>query len=109
MISAAISPYADTRASVREQSERQGVAFVEVYAKAELAALITRDPKGLYKKALTGEVTHFTGVTDPYEPPADPDVLVRTDLESVDESVEKIIAALAARGLLDLRAREAVS
>jgi sulfate adenylyltransferase len=109
VVTAAISPYADTRQSVREQAERQGVAFVEVYAKAELAALITRDPKGLYKKALTGEVTHFTGVTDPYEPPADPDVLVRTDLESVDESVEKIIAALAARGLLDLRAREAVS
>jgi len=110
VVTAAISPYADTRRAVRDLAERQGVAFVEVFAKAELAALISRDPKGLYKKALTGEVTHFTGVTDPYEPPDSPDVLVRTDLESIDESVEKIVAALAARGLIDApRELEAVS
>jgi len=101
VVTAAISPYAETRRAVRDLAERQGVAFLEVYAKAELASLIARDPKGLYKRALTGEVTHFTGVSDPYEAPESPDVVVRTDLESIAESVDKIVAALAARGLID--------
>jgi adenylylsulfate kinase len=100
VVTAAISPYADTRAAVRALAEQQGVAFVEVYARADVAALVKRDPKGLYQKALAGEITHFTGISDPYEAPERPDVVVRTDVETVEESVATIIAALAARGLV---------
>ena len=100
VVTAAISPYADTRAEVRRLAEENGVAVVEVFASAKLEALVARDVKGLYKKALAGEVAHFTGVSDPYEAPARPDVEVRTDVETVEESLEKIVAALRARGLL---------
>src|SRR5262249_23705929 len=79
VVTAAISPYAETRAEVRRQAEEDGVPFIEVYAHAELEALVARDVKGLYKKALAGEIAHFTGVSDPYEPPANPDVVVHTD------------------------------
>jgi sulfate adenylyltransferase len=100
VVTAAISPYADTRAQVRALAEARGIAFVEVYVNAKLESLVARDVKGLYKKALAGEVTHFTGVSDPYEPPTAPDVEVATDVESIDESVAKIVAALRARGLV---------
>ena len=68
-VTAAISPYADVRREVRELAERDGVAFVEVHADASLDALAARDVKGLYRKAMAGEIPHFTGVSDPYEPP----------------------------------------
>jgi sulfate adenylyltransferase len=100
VVTAAISPYAETRRAVRELAEKRGVAFVEVFANAPLDALVARDVKGLYKKALAGEVQHFTGVSDPYEPPPSPDIEVRTDRESIDESVAKIVAALRDRGLV---------
>ncbi len=103
-ITAAISPYADVRDEVRHLAKEQGVEFIEVYAHAELDALVKRDVKGLYKKALAGEIQHFTGVNDPYEPPPNPDVVVRSDQESVEQGVEKILAALRARGLLEARA-----
>jgi adenylylsulfate kinase len=77
-----------------------GVAFVEVYAQASLDALIRRDAKGLYKRALAGEIPNFTGVSDPYEPPETPEVVVRTDSETVEAGVERILAALRGRGLL---------
>ncbi len=100
VVTAAISPYADTRRQVRELAEARGVPFVEVHVKAELAALVQRDVKGLYKKALAGEVPHFSGISDPYEPPEHPDVVVRTDQETVDQSLDQIVAALVARGLV---------
>ena len=100
VVTAAISPYAATRREVRALAEREGIAFLEVFARAELATLVLRDVKGLYKKALAGEVPHFTGVSDPYEPPQEPDVTVRSDLETVDESLDRIVDALAARGLV---------
>lgn len=100
VVTAAISPYADTRAEVRAAAEAAGIAFVEVFANARLDALIERDVKGLYKQALAGEVTHFTGISDPYEAPPSPDVTVRSDLETVDESLGKILEALAVRGLV---------
>jgi adenylylsulfate kinase len=99
-VTAAISPYAETRAQVRSLAEQRGVTFVEVLANAPLEALVERDVKGLYKKAIAGEVKHFTGVSDPYEAPSSPDIEVRTDRESVEESVGKIISVLRARGLL---------
>ena len=105
VVTAAISPYADARAAVRAAAEARDIVFLEVYARASLDALIARDPKGLYKRALAGEVSHFTGVSDPYEAPAAPDVEVLTDQESVDTSVAKIVAALRARGVVSSEAR----
>lgn len=100
VITAAISPYAETRNEMRALATVEGIPFVEVFANAALESLVKRDVKGLYKRALAGEIAHFTGVSDPYEPPTHPDVVVRTDVESVDASVETILAALGARGLL---------
>jgi adenylyl-sulfate kinase len=100
VIAAAISPYADTRGEMRTLAERESLAFIEVFLDASLQSLIDRDSKGLYKRALAGDVQHFTGVSDPYEPPVHPDVIVRTDVESVAESVQKILGALVARGIL---------
>ncbi len=108
-IGAAISPYAETRAEVRRLAEEDGVPFVEVYAEARIENLAARDVKGLYAKALAGEIAHFTGVSDPYEPPDAPDVVVRTDRESITESLGRILATLEERGLLEPEALEAAS
>ncbi len=96
-ITAAISPYASDRDEVRAKSE---APFVEVHVDASLEAVTARDVKGLYKKALAGEIKHFTGVSDPYEPPQSPEVRVHSDRETIAESVDKIIAHLLERGLL---------
>jgi adenylyl-sulfate kinase len=105
-ISAAISPYRDVRNEVRARAARDGVPFVEVFVEAGIEVLAERDVKGLYRKALAGELAHFTGISDPYEPPLSPDVVVCSDRETVDESRERILAVLAARGLLTPRAVE---
>ncbi len=107
VITAAISPYAATRDEVRRLAEADGIPFVEAYASADLDALVARDVKGLYKKALAGEVQHFTGVSDPYEPPEAPEVLVQTDRESVTESLGRILGALEESGLLEDERRAA--
>jgi sulfate adenylyltransferase len=99
-ITAAISPYAETRDEVRRLAERDGITFVEVFAEASLDALVARDVKGLYKKALAGEIAHFTGVSDPYEPPVRPDVVAHTDREPVAASLERILSVLEAKGLV---------
>ena len=99
VMTAAISPYAETRDQMRHLAGLEGIPFVEVFVNPTLEALVKRDVKGLYKRALAGEIDHFTGVSDPYEPPAHPDVVVRTDIESVEVSVETILAALGSRGL----------
>ena len=104
-IGAAISPYADTRAEVRKAAERDGVAFVEVHADATIDALAARDVKGLYKKALAGEIGNFTGISDPYEPPPNPDVVVRSDRETVEQSLDRILTTLSERGLVARSAR----
>ena len=100
-IGAAISPYRDARREVHRLAVKDGIPFLEVYAHAELDALIERDVKGLYKKAIAGTIDHFTGISDPYEPPEYPDVIVETDRESVEESVARILAALRDRGLIE--------
>jgi len=79
-IGAAISPYADTRDEVRKAAERDGVAFIEVHAHATIDALAARDVKGLYKKALAGEIGNFTGISDPYEAPENPDIRLTPDM-----------------------------
>jgi len=94
VIAAAISPYREIRDEVRQLVEADGAVFVEVFVKASLDSLVARDVKGLYKKALAGEIKQFTGVSDPYEEPIEPELVVETDRETVDESAAKILATL---------------
>lgn len=89
-ITAAISPYR----AIRDEQRAQIPRFVEVYCCAPVEALAARDPKGLYKRALAGEIPHFTGIDDPYEPPDAPEVTLFTDRESKEESLAKILAKL---------------
>jgi len=90
VISAAISPYRDAR----DQARKEIGNFVEVYVKCPLEVCAERDVKGLYKKALKGEIQDFTGVSDPYEEPLNPELVVETDKETVEESTKKIIKKL---------------
>ena len=100
VIAAAISPYREVRDEVRRDVEGSGAAFVEVYVKASLEALVARDVKGLYRKALAGEIKQFTGVSDPYEEPLNPELVVESDHETVEESAAKILARLEELGLV---------
>jgi adenylyl-sulfate kinase len=96
-IAAAISPYRDVRDEVRGNIGR----FVEVYVTAPIEVLAERDVKGLYRKALAGDLPNFTGVSDPYEPPLEPDVTCLTDgSETPEESAAKIMAKLEELGYL---------
>src|SRR5882672_1250764 len=99
-VSAAISPYSAVRDEVRRAVEKDGAEFVEVFVKCPIAVLAERDVKGLYKKALAGDLKGFTGVSDPYEEPLAPDVVVETDRESVEFSIGKIFHELEQRGLI---------
>jgi adenylyl-sulfate kinase len=89
-IAAAISPYRE----VRDELRRDIGAFVEVYVSCPIDVLAERDVKGLYKKALAGEIKNFTGVDDPYESPLAAEIIVETDRESPEESAARIIAKL---------------
>jgi adenylyl-sulfate kinase len=89
-IAAAISPYRE----VREELRRDIGAFVEVYVSCPISVLAERDVKGLYKKALAGEIKNFTGVDDPYESPLAAEVIVETDIETPEQSAARIIEKL---------------
>lgn len=89
-IGAAISPYRE----VRDYNRREIGDFVEVYCKCPLEVCIERDVKGLYKKALAGEITNYTGVSDPYEEPLNPEVVLETDKETREQSIGKVIRKL---------------
>ncbi|MBL8841478.1 MAG: adenylyl-sulfate kinase [Planctomycetes bacterium] len=93
-ITAAISPYRDTRNEQRQKIGR----FFEVYTECDLDTLEARDVKGLYKKARAGQIKNFTGVDDPYEPPTSPEVHCNTAKEEQDVCFDKILAALEERG-----------
>ena len=95
-IVSAISPYREVRDEVRGEIGR----FIEVHVHASLDELVRRDVKGLYEKALKGEIPNFTGVSDPYEEPLNPDVFLDTEQESVEESLAKVVAALETRGFI---------
>lgn len=95
-IVAAISPY---RAG-RDEARRTIGAFVEVYVKCPLDVLVNRDVKGLYRRALAGTITNFTGISDSYEEPLSPDVVVETDTQSPRECLDLITQALLKKGLL---------
>jgi len=99
-ISAAISPYREVRDEVRRMIEGDGAAFIEVFVKCPIEVLAERDVKGLYKKALAGELTSFTGVSDPYEEPIAPEVLIESNREAVEFSATKIVRELERRELL---------
>ncbi len=94
-----VSPYRSTRARVREIVEEE-VPFHEVYVKASLDTVIKRDPKGLYKKALSGEISNFTGISDPYEEPQSPELVIDTERETVEESTQKLLEYIESQGLL---------
>ena len=96
MLVSAISPYTDGRREARDQIGQ----FVEVYVKCSLDELIERDPKGLYARALAGEIENFTGVNDPYEAPVSPEIVVETDMESVEQSAARILDGLERLGYL---------
>ncbi|MBA3357402.1 MAG: adenylyl-sulfate kinase [Pyrinomonadaceae bacterium] len=100
VIAAAISPYRELRNEVRRSIEAEGAAFIEVFVQCPIDMLAERDVKGLYKKALAGEIKEFTGVSDPYEAPIDPEVVVETDRETIEESTNKIIQELERQRLL---------
>jgi adenylylsulfate kinase len=100
VIVAAISPFSETRDEVRSLATAEAIPFLEVFVRANLDALIARDVKGLYCKALAGQIADFSGVSSPYEPPERPDAIVCTDREPIDRCEAKIFALLRARGLL---------
>lgn len=100
VVTAAISPYRDVRDEVRRSIEADGAEFVEVFVKCPIEVLAERDVKGLYKKALAGEIKEFTGVSDPYEEPLKPEITIKTDFESVETSAGRIIRELELRGLI---------
>jgi adenylylsulfate kinase len=93
VVVAAISPYRDAREDVKRRIPR----FVEVHVDCSIEVLTARDTKGLYKRALAGEIGNFTGISDPYEPPLNPSVVIHSDRESIDEAIEKIWRELEAR------------
>ncbi|MBI4597142.1 MAG: adenylyl-sulfate kinase [Candidatus Omnitrophica bacterium] len=93
-ISAAISPYRE----IRDYNRQQIGSFVEIYVQCSIEALTARDVKGLYKKALAGEIKNFTGVSDPYEPPLKPEILIDSERESEQESLAKVLAYLEQHG-----------
>jgi adenylylsulfate kinase len=99
VITAAISPYRDTRDNARAEIEG-GAQFVEVFVDCPLEVCEQRDVKGLYKKARSGEIAQFTGISDPYEAPNDPEVHLHTDRESPEQDVQQIVDKLVQLGVL---------
>jgi len=95
-ITAAISPYRELRREIRDLTE----TFVEVYVEAPLAVVEERDTKGLYKKARSGEIKQFTGISDPYNEPENAEVTVHTGDQSIEESAQAVLDYLASKGLI---------
>lgn len=98
-ITAAISPYRDTRDEVRAAIGQ----FVEIYVNTPLEVCIQRDVKGLYKKALNGQISQFTGISDPYEPPLHPEVIINTVEQTPEESAAQVLTYLEEHGYLEKR------
>ncbi len=103
VVVSAISPYEETRQKARSMVEEFG-AFVEVFVQASVEACAERDTKGLYAKAFAGEIKEFTGVSDPYEEPANPELIVPTEIETPEESAERVLGRLDELGLVPTEA-----
>jgi adenylyl-sulfate kinase len=101
VIASFISPYQSVRDMVREETTN----FIEVFVHAPLEVCVERDVKGLYAQALAGEIENFTGVSDPYEEPANPDVLINTHQETAEESAARLIAYLEEHSFIPAGAR----
>jgi adenylylsulfate kinase len=97
VITAAISPYKDIRNEAREM---MGDRFIEAYVNVSLEEAERRDVKGLYAKARSGEIKEFTGISDPYEPPEDPELVIETEAQSAEDSAKQILDYLEERGLI---------
>jgi len=97
VITAAISPYREIRDEARSMMDGR---FIEAYVKASVETCEERDVKGLYAKARSGEIKEFTGVSDPYEPPENPELVIDTESQSPEESAKQIVDFLVDRGLL---------
>ncbi len=96
-ITAAISPYREIRDEVRREHGR----FCEVYVKCSLEKLVERDDKGLYAKALRGEIPFFTGVSDPYEEPLNPELVIESDRETAEDSLRRLLSMLEKLNYID--------
>lgn len=92
-----ISPYAE----MRDNARRQIGEFLEVFVKCPLDVCIERDVKGMYKKAIAGQIKEFTGISDPYEEPVKPELVIETDKENLAQSTDRLLQALKDRGYLD--------
>lgn len=105
VIASFISPYR----AVRDMVRRETTNFIEVFVNAPLEVCIERDVKGMYQKALAGEIPNFTGISDPYEPPLNPEIILNTHLETPEESAAKVLAYLEEHGYIPVaeKAREA--
>ncbi|MES2883978.1 MAG: adenylyl-sulfate kinase [Pseudomonadota bacterium] len=95
-----ISPYRADREAARVLHQQAGMEFIEVYVDCPLSEAERRDPKGLYKKARAGEIKNFTGISDPYEAPEKPDLVLKTAEMSLAEEVQALLTLLEARGFL---------
>jgi adenylylsulfate kinase len=104
VITAAISPYREIRGEARQMMDDR---FIETYVKASVEACEERDVKGLYAKARAGEIKEFTGVSDPYEPPENPEIVCDTEDETPEQSAGKIIGFLEEHGLIPAAANVA--
>ncbi|GAA5526070.1 adenylyl-sulfate kinase [Microbulbifer aestuariivivens] len=100
VLSSFISPYRDDRDMVRRMHEEAELPYLEVFVDCALEEAEARDPKGLYKKARAGEIRGFTGIDDPYEAPAAPELHLHTDQMSLEEEVQVILSALQSRGII---------
>jgi adenylylsulfate kinase len=96
VLAAFVSPYRAIRDQIRSEMDD----FIEIYVKCSVDACIERDVKGMYKKAIAGEIKNFTGISDPYEDPLNPELILETDNESVEESVQKVIQMLENTGYI---------
>jgi bifunctional enzyme CysN/CysC len=92
-----ISPYATDRCQARRRHEQDGLRFFEVFVDTSLEVCMERDPKGLYRRALAGELTQFTGVSAPYERPENPELHLRTQGEEPEALADRVIAAITAK------------
>jgi len=100
VITAAISPYREIRDEARQMMDER---FIEIYVKASVEACEERDVKGLYAKARSGEIKEFTGVSDPYEEPLNPEIIVETERQTPEESARQILDFLEAEGFIPKR------
>lgn len=94
VLSGFISPYREDREKVRELHEQAGMKFIEVFVDVPLNVAESRDPKGLYKKARAGEIKNFTGIDDPYEPPSNPEVVLKTAELTLEQEVDILLDAM---------------